>query len=429
MEDDNGFGFVDSTGISVTTKKTGLVFRRAMEELPADWDMLYFMAYEIEPSTRYSEHLAKLKKGNITNAVAINHTLYDRLCEQLERIYDPTKEPVSAIDGEYNSLHATINAYGIVPSIAYQQIGPSSIVSETVQKLRQEQSIESELTLLYGDALPEDCTELLTFDVQNAFENEPCNVSGDRGFLDLNLLVAKKFKQYIDAQKFLGTPHNLTTCKQKDILVEAYSVSKGEAKYLMHSSPHTMEEAVNFFEGILERNIDLLVSTIKSSETPERIISYLPEGVDAITTPSGWTIKVATPQLVEESTISRAKLYETALTAIHENGEERTLCYLHYDGWQRFLPIPDRELMQKLLDRLQDQKMPFAVGSRWDYSRHSCVVLSHYLRRQEGPVNILQTILDFRLQFHGFMEHDAAFGDVFRLYDEYVKGLPQKGSN
>lgn len=137
MEDDNSFGIVSDDRRSATLKEVGKLFRQAMQELPLDWDMLYFMAMSRAPTQQVSPHLVKLGRAVLMNAYAVNHTLYDALIAHLERIYDPAVLSVAPVDGEVADLHAHYRCYAIIPSIAYQREGTSSIIGTTRETFRQ----------------------------------------------------------------------------------------------------------------------------------------------------------------------------------------------------------------------------------------------------------------------------------------------------
>ena len=142
LEDDNGFGIVSPDAKSATLSSTGTIFRLAMKDLPTQWDMLYLMTY-YAPQLRIINflHLAKVCGGYTTNAYAVNHTMYAPLIAALSKVFDPQVKHIFPIDNVYASLHQRYNCYAIIPSIAYQKAGLSSITSANAPNLLQSQPL------------------------------------------------------------------------------------------------------------------------------------------------------------------------------------------------------------------------------------------------------------------------------------------------
>lgn len=145
LEDDNGFGIVGPDYTSATLVGVKELFKKAMEELPKDYDMFYFMTYahpgrENKP---YSPHLAKVLGGYTANAYALNHTVYDKLEKVLAKIFLPEVLSVEPVDNVFASLHPTMNCFAIVPSIAYQSPGMSVINGTTNNYLFQQQPLKN----------------------------------------------------------------------------------------------------------------------------------------------------------------------------------------------------------------------------------------------------------------------------------------------
>lgn len=137
MEDDNGYGFVNSDGITASLQGVGRHIREALTELPQDWDMLYFMVQSGRYAHRETPHLKRLAWGTIMNAYAISYRMYDSVIEHLKRIEDPSVQEMTPVDNEIAMLHGSHRCYAIFPSIAYQCEGTSQIVGWTTVYLRQ----------------------------------------------------------------------------------------------------------------------------------------------------------------------------------------------------------------------------------------------------------------------------------------------------
>lgn len=139
LEDDSGFGIVENDGTSVTLEKTEEIFKSAMEELPEDWDMLYFNALVHSPSIEQSAHLARLTNGDHTNAYAVHYKMYKVLVGALQRIENPEVKEIDPVDSTIHRLHKSHLCYCVMPSIAFQSSGVSYITCQE-KKLRQKQA-------------------------------------------------------------------------------------------------------------------------------------------------------------------------------------------------------------------------------------------------------------------------------------------------
>jgi GR25 family glycosyltransferase involved in LPS biosynthesis len=139
LEDDTGFGIVQKDGLSVTSEKCEEIFKAAMKELPPHWDMLYFNALVRDISIEQSEHLARLTGGDHTNAYAVHHRMYKILLKALQPIENPDVKEIDPVDTTIHHLHPRRYCFCVLPSIAFQEKGESSITS-TQKKLTQKQA-------------------------------------------------------------------------------------------------------------------------------------------------------------------------------------------------------------------------------------------------------------------------------------------------
>jgi hypothetical protein len=143
FEDDTGFGLVNDDMKSTSMNMVSTIFQRAMTELSThckDWDLFYLQSWARDPSEAVSEHLVRLNNAILNNAFAISHRMYDKVFTHLNKINDPNVTQVDPLDDEYSRLHHSNKCYGIVPSIAYQEAGLSSITGQAIVHLRQTQS-------------------------------------------------------------------------------------------------------------------------------------------------------------------------------------------------------------------------------------------------------------------------------------------------
>lgn len=139
LEDDNGFGIVSEDRQIASLHGVGRLFRKAMLELPLNWDILYLMAWSKKDPESFSPHLTKLTYAILMNAYAVNASCYEFVIAHLEKIYDDDVLSIPPVDGAVARLHTALNCYAITPSIAYQREGTSSIIGVTRKVYRQTQ--------------------------------------------------------------------------------------------------------------------------------------------------------------------------------------------------------------------------------------------------------------------------------------------------
>ena len=131
LEDDTGFGMMNADRVSASLKGSGRIFYEAMSEMPDDWDMFYWMTYcrESLPNETYKPHLVKVNGGFSAIGYAVNYLMYDRLLQILAIIEDENNHLLVPVDSIYAAIHREFRCYAVIPSIAYQKIGVSTINS------------------------------------------------------------------------------------------------------------------------------------------------------------------------------------------------------------------------------------------------------------------------------------------------------------
>lgn len=141
LEDDCGFGFVDKKKNTASRVGTGRVLRKALMQVPNDWDMLYFVVFPTESTTKIATNLYQI--GNSWSAVcyAINHTMYDALIDHLKGIEDPLVKKVMPVDNAMSFIHHQHNVYAVFPSLAYHEKGDSQISPNPLKKKWQGQPV------------------------------------------------------------------------------------------------------------------------------------------------------------------------------------------------------------------------------------------------------------------------------------------------
>lgn len=89
-------------------------FPSFIEEVPADWDMLYFGALHKDEPIKVRDHIYRITKANSTYAYALKHTVYDEFIELNRR----TK---NVLDENAYALQERFNCYSFMPNLAWVQ--------------------------------------------------------------------------------------------------------------------------------------------------------------------------------------------------------------------------------------------------------------------------------------------------------------------
>jgi glycosyl transferase family 25 len=87
-------------------------FARYGQELPDDWDMLFFGALHKEDPIRISDHVVRITKANSTYAYVLRQTVFDDFIQLNEKA-------VSALDKNNFVLQQKFNCYCFMPHLAW----------------------------------------------------------------------------------------------------------------------------------------------------------------------------------------------------------------------------------------------------------------------------------------------------------------------
>ncbi|MCE5316593.1 MAG: hypothetical protein LLG04_04425, partial [Parachlamydia sp.] len=137
LEDDVGFGIVDRRRRTAIRKGTGRILRKALSEVPDNWDMLYFLVNSSKQSKPFSPHLRRLRLTSCAAAYAVNHTMYAPLLKQLSKIENPAIKRIEPVDLAISRIHFLHKVYALNPCLAYHQAGPSQISANVKEHLWQ----------------------------------------------------------------------------------------------------------------------------------------------------------------------------------------------------------------------------------------------------------------------------------------------------
>jgi GR25 family glycosyltransferase involved in LPS biosynthesis len=95
-------------------------FASFMEQVPSDWDMLYFGALHTDEPVKVRENVFRISKANSTFAYALKHTVFDAFLE-LNRAAE------HVLDVNAYALQQRFNCYCFLPNLAWVQIEYSDV--------------------------------------------------------------------------------------------------------------------------------------------------------------------------------------------------------------------------------------------------------------------------------------------------------------
>jgi glycosyl transferase family 25 len=116
-------------------------FASFVEEVPSDWDMLYFGALHKDEPVELSEHVYRITKANSTYAYALKHTVFDAFLELNRRAKH-------VLDMNTYQLQERFNCYCFMPNLAWVQ----SEYSDVQNRLERHWYLEKSL-LLFGSQI------------------------------------------------------------------------------------------------------------------------------------------------------------------------------------------------------------------------------------------------------------------------------------
>lgn len=99
-----------------------LLLEQCINDLPADWDMLYFGGSHKEKPTVITNNIYRVNKTLTTHAYIMRSTMFDRALQMLRII-----EVNNPVDGIFADLQKEFNVYITNPPLAWQRPGHSDI--------------------------------------------------------------------------------------------------------------------------------------------------------------------------------------------------------------------------------------------------------------------------------------------------------------
>jgi glycosyl transferase family 25 len=118
-------------------------FAACIEQVPPDWDMLFFGAIHGQPLTKVADNVIRVTHSLSTYAYAINHTIYDGFIET-------NRKATSVLDENTRALQKRFNCYCFMPHLAWVEEDYSDVREERINLWWLKESF-----VLYGSEIDE----------------------------------------------------------------------------------------------------------------------------------------------------------------------------------------------------------------------------------------------------------------------------------
>jgi GR25 family glycosyltransferase involved in LPS biosynthesis len=121
---------------AVFDPQLAIKFASFVEQVPSDWDMLYFGALHKDQPIEVREHVSRITKANSTYAYALKQTVFDAFLDLNRRAKD-------VLDMNAYQLQQRFNCYCFMPNLAWVQ----SEYSDVQNRLERHWYLEKSLVL------------------------------------------------------------------------------------------------------------------------------------------------------------------------------------------------------------------------------------------------------------------------------------------
>jgi len=183
----------------VLAPEFSLRFAEYINQVPADWDMIFFGGIHGEPPSKVSSNVSRVTHSLSTYTYALNHTIYDGFI-------DLNRRALSLLDQNTRSLQKEFNSYCFMPHLAWVE-DDFSDVREEVSNLwwlsqslvlfgkEVEQLLENTVAVIFHRNNGEAARQNLKFQLEYYSEKLPTVAlvvieQGERPSLDHNELPA-----------------------------------------------------------------------------------------------------------------------------------------------------------------------------------------------------------------------------------------------
>jgi glycosyl transferase family 25 len=99
-------------------------FSEYIDQIPSDWDMLFFGGIHGEPFSRISRNVMRIRHSLSTYSYALKHTIYDSFIEL-------NRQALTVLDENTRALQKQFNCYCFMPHLAWVEEDYSDVRDET----------------------------------------------------------------------------------------------------------------------------------------------------------------------------------------------------------------------------------------------------------------------------------------------------------
>jgi len=107
----------------VLAPEVNKIFDHYIDQVPPDWDMLFFGAIHGPPLIKVASNVVRVKHSLSTFAYALKHTIYDGFIEQ-------TRKATNVLDESTRALQKDFNCYCFKPNVAWVEEDYSDVREE-----------------------------------------------------------------------------------------------------------------------------------------------------------------------------------------------------------------------------------------------------------------------------------------------------------
>ena len=233
--------------------------------------------------------------------------------------------------------------------------------------------------------------------------------------------------------------------KGNDLFYNASYAQFPEQSLILSTLPITINDVGNYFEAALSHKTKVFVSLHEPDELPRGVRQlefWKNETLSQVVLRSGGTIRnVGDPILLYHGKQGRKRPSMLVESKV-ELSDGRKVVHLHYDGWKDGSEMPDEDLVQKLIDRMQllspERKIPVAINCKGGVGRTGTMALCYLIQRiiqtrleqgvalEQITINIPELLYALRGERAGLISHPEQFVQAYSVTANFVERLLTK---
>jgi hypothetical protein len=228
-------------------------FARFSEELPPDWDMLYFGALHKDEPIKVSEHIGRITKANSTFAYAVRNTVFDEFIELNSRAEH-------VLDMNSYRLQKRFNSYCFMPNLVWVE----SEYSDVQNRLEHHWYLEKSLVLFgsHMDRLLSQTAIIIseTSPLVDYYREyfAPLAIVGENTDLNKEFFVRIGDDVYLEAMDIRA---NLLMCQEYDAATGFSKIIDLNFEQTQHLRATGLTRGINVSENPFSKNDELHVLT------------------------------------------------------------------------------------------------------------------------------------------------------------------------